>query len=450
VAALLALDPTLRSHGALVENDVLVSLFLLASAYFLRLSSRSERHGSGLLLGAGLLYGLALVSKFSAAPFLIPFLVVAAVALRATSRATGPALVARLSLLFVLPALLVLGLVQEAAYGGASRAEVRESTIHQFRMLQSAGHPETLVDTLPKGIATYALGLKWVRSRAVPGKWCNYFFGEASGKGSFLYFAVALAVKLLTATALGFFALAIASLATLTRAVPLRRRRLIRAGAGRAFVPGTLGVSFLVLSSLSNVNIGLRHALPCLPLLLVAAAGVAFTLLRRSPRVFKVAISGVVLLSLVEASLRAGHEISFGNLLVGGPVGLRRVLSDSNVDWGQEQNLLFDRVRKGDLGRVGVVSLTVDAEEAKRSGVKWFSSVQEASDLDSVFVSVFFADLGHALVRNHEPYPRLAYTRTWLTPLILGLEQRSKRIEPFGDCYLLLRLRSHPNAPPSS
>ena len=73
--------------------------------------------------------------------------------------------------------------------------------------------------------------------------------------------------------------------------------------------------------------------------------------------------------------------------------------------------------------------------------MRWFSTPRAGADLDTVFVSVFFVDLAHALEQNREPYPRLMYTRSWLTPLVLGLEKRAERIEPFHDTYLLLHLR---------
>ena len=55
-------------------------------------------------------------------------------------------------------------------------------------------------------------------------------------------------------------------------------------------------------------------------------------------------LASVVLAAGAESVARMGHEISFGNLLCGGPAGVPAILSDSNVDWGQEQGLLFDRV----------------------------------------------------------------------------------------------------------
>ena len=67
-------------------------------------------------------------------------------------------------------------------------------------------------------------------------------------------------------------------------------------------------------------------------------------------------LAAVALAATGEAALRLGREISFGNFLCGGPAGVPAILSDSNVDWGQEEGKIFERVRRGDLrGRAGVL-----------------------------------------------------------------------------------------------
>ncbi|HEX7529299.1 MAG TPA: phospholipid carrier-dependent glycosyltransferase, partial [Thermoanaerobaculia bacterium] len=79
-AALVAIEPTLRGHGTFVQSDVLVTFFLVAAALALDLAARGSTERSvdrRWLVASGVLYGLAMASKYSAFPFLAVFAVAA-------------------------------------------------------------------------------------------------------------------------------------------------------------------------------------------------------------------------------------------------------------------------------------------------------------------------------------------------------------------------------------
>jgi hypothetical protein len=464
-AAILAVEPTFRGHGALVQSDVLVTLFLVAAALALEKGAGGGRRW---LVASGALYGLAMASKYSAFPFLAVFVLVAAVRLWRGGRKTssnakrgdsrrprtrggdstraegaGPSSPSKklsssaaLTLFtIVLPALLTLALVQALAYAGTSDEAFRQGLGAAFRGLPQEGAALALARAFPKWIAGYGAGLLFVQGVAGPGERFNYFFGSVRGTGSLLYFPVALAIKLTTAAVLASLAAFLGAGIGVFR--DARLRGLVFA---RAALPAALGGAYLAAACLSNVNIGVRHALPAVPFLLVAAAGAGRTLLARRPRAFRGLLAGVVLFAAAESVFRLGHEISFGNLLVGGPVGVPPILSDSNVDWGQEQGLVFARAERGGLGRVAMASLLVDESGAKRAGIAGLALAADAP-VDTVFFSRFLWDLAAAAERNTETYPKFVWLRGWLPPLRRGLEARAASVEPFGDAYLLLRLR---------
>jgi hypothetical protein len=498
-AGLLAVEPTFRGHGTLVQSDVLVTLFLVAAAWALEKAARAARAQKRWLVVSGVLYGLAMASKYSAFPFLAIFAAIAMVRLasertgrfslkvnRAPGRgAAGPAAAARshpsspskrkqrrsalethssrvahslrpitllrnsLSFpvlssvaLFAAVALATLALVQFLAYAGTTDEAFRRGLGAAFENLPQERAVVALAKTFPKWIAGYGAGLLFVQGVAGPGQRFNYFLGEVRGTGCLLYFPVALAIKLTTAAVLGTLAALLASAVAFLRGG--RTRRLL----ARAALPGAIGGAYLAAACVSNVNIGVRHALPAVPFLLVAAAASARALLGRRPRVLRTVLAGVVLVAAGESAFRLGHEISFGNLLVGGPSGVPAVLSDSNVDWGQEQGLVFDRVRRGDLGKVAMASLLVDQSGATRVGIIGLALSAEAP-ADTVFFSRFLWDLAEAAEKNTETYPKFVWLRGWLPPLRRGLEARATSIEPFGDAYFLMRLRP-PTADPSS
>jgi hypothetical protein len=497
-AGLLAVEPTFRGHGTLVQSDVLVTLFLVAAAWALEKAARATRAQKGWLATAGVLYGLAMASKYSAFPFLAVFAAIAMVRLasgRFSSKVNGPrtpgwaesapaasartgasspskkkqrrtTLEARssrtaesnrpitllrnsLSLpvlssvaLFAVVALATLALVQFLAYAGTTDAAFQRGLRTAFENLPQEGAVVALAKAFPKWITGYGAGLLFVQGVAGPGERFNYFLGEVRGTGRLLYFPVALAIKLTAAAVLGILAALLASAIAFHRGG--RSRRLL----SRAALPAAIGGAYLAAACVSNVNIGVRHALPAVPFLLVAGAASARALLGRRPRVLGAVFAGVVLVAAGESALRLGHEISFGNFFVGGPPGVPAVLSDSNVDWGQEQGLVFGRVRRGDLGRVAMASLLVDESGAKGVRIIGLALSAEAP-ADTVFFSRFLWDLAAAAEKNDETYPKFVWLRAWLPPLRRGLEARATSIEPFGDAYLLMRLRP-PTAAPSS
>jgi hypothetical protein len=503
-AALVAVEPTLRGHGALVQSDVLVTFFLVAAALALEVAARSGTRR--LLIASGALYGFAMASKYSAFPFLAVFALVAWVRLssgskkrssskgnrgapsgRAEARQAAPSrshqsspskrkrplptlepaqshteeprgsllllsksfslpILSRVSIL-IASAILTLFLVQFVAFAGTNDSAFHAGISREFAGLPQERAVAALSRALPKSIAAYGAGLLFVQGVAGPGERFNYFFGEVSGKGRALYFPVALGMKLTTATVLFvLFSLAAAAL-LLSRGG--RSRSLLVA---RACFPAALGGAYLLASCASNVNIGVRHAIPVVPFAIVAAT-VAVRTLVRPRRTLTIVLAGVVLLASAEAALRLGREISFGNLLAGGPSGVPAVLSDSNVDWGQEEGKIFDRVRRGDLGRVGLTSLIADESGARAVGIQG-QAMEPDAPVDTVFFSRFLWDEAAAIERNTETWPKFIWLRGWLPPLRRGLEARAVSIQPFGDTQLLMRLRpavarAAPLAPPA-
>ncbi len=450
VAALLAIDPGLRGHGALVTSDVLVTLFLVAAAAALDLSFRRSTFDRAFLVAGGVAYGLAMASKYSALPFLALFLPIAAFALwqratartpprrpRRTSRAVLKPVAVALAV-FVLVACLTLALVQMAAFAGTARDDFRRGVAAQFAGTGLERDALSLTERFPQWLASYATGLLWVRATSVPGERFNYFLGEVSGRGFPLYFPVALALKspapVVAALAGGFGAALLAGAARIRRRHATRRWRLLFLRSG---FPAAVGLAYLAASVPSHLNIGVRHVFPVVPFLLVALGGIAATQVARRARTVLVAL--VVLLAAAEVLPKLDREISFGNVFAGGNPGLPRTLSDSNVDWAQEQGPLFERVARGDLGRVGVVALYVDEAAASRVGI--LGQVQDArAPVDTVFFSRHLWDLVPGLERDVEPWPKTAWARRTLVPLRRGLETRAASIEAFRDTYMLLRL----------
>ncbi len=135
---------------------------------------------------------------------------------------------------------------------------------------------------------------------------------------------------------------------TLVVLVAFARRRRLFAEEARVFL---LPVAVLFLSSIGSAyNIGIRHMLPVYPFLALCGAAVFARVVERAPaRRVGPALAALALLPLLCAGelLRIHpHELSYFNALAGGPEGGRRILSDSNVDWGLDLKRLARELRR--------------------------------------------------------------------------------------------------------
>jgi hypothetical protein len=152
----------------------------------------------------------------------------------------------------------------------------------------------------------------------------SYLFGERKMTGWWYYYFVALAVKLPLAF-WWFFCARLAlgtSAASGDRAQPRTRALIV------VFI-----MLFLTITALcSSRNYGVRYLLPLAPLAIVWISAVAESSRRRlagAAIAFGLGGYAVALIGIHP------YELTYFNELAGGPIGGRRILSDSNLDWGQ-------------------------------------------------------------------------------------------------------------------
>jgi hypothetical protein len=150
-----------------------------------------------------------------------------------------------------------------------------------------------------------------------------YFLGRTLENGHWLYFLAALALKV----PIPLQILLVGSLLLEARSV--WRREL---DPRRLFWIATPWI-YIGLASLSSLQLGVRLVLPALPLALMTCGGAVEWLLR-GRRAFLLA--GLFAVLTARAVWIYPHPISFFNLWPGTPERGARLLSDSNIDWGQD------------------------------------------------------------------------------------------------------------------
>jgi hypothetical protein len=156
----------------------------------------------------------------------------------------------------------------------------------------------------------------------------SYLFGERRMTGWRHYYPVSMAVKV----PLAFWILFVGKL--------LMKRCEFR--ASREWVLPVILIAFLLIAMMgSKRNYGFRYLLPMASPAIVWVSSLAEGG-RRSRILAMIGLAGMGL------ALAASHphELSYFNELAGGPIGGRKILSDSNLDWGQGAKSLARLQRK--------------------------------------------------------------------------------------------------------
>jgi len=279
---LCALSPNILAHARLVTTDLAVAFFLLLTMYCLH--RYLEKPAAARLLLTGAAAGLTLASKFSAVVVAPVILVALLAAPRAPGleRAIASTLVAFGAMMGV--ALIVLA----ATYG----------FVH---------------------VPVYFSGLAGVFT-TVTGGTEAFLLGRYSDTGWWYYYPVTMAIKTPVPALLLFAALPLHYLGARHRGA-LRRHIVLIAPL----------VLFGGAALVAARNVGLRHVLPLYPILFVLAGQAATYLSRRR------VLAGALGVWYAGAALLVHPSyLAYVNVLWGGPSQGWRLVSDSNLDWGQD------------------------------------------------------------------------------------------------------------------
>jgi hypothetical protein len=308
-AALTAFLPDMLGHSGVAYNDVPLAFGVLVSLY--AFDALVRRPTPALAVAAGLAAGFTITVKYSGLIVLAAAAVMLAIEARARWREAGWRRALAMALgVFALTAYIFIVML----YG-------------DWRL------------------GAYLDGFAEM-SRNAGGRFA-YLLGQRSTQGWWYFFPVAFALK----TPAGLHVLA--GIALIAGAASLARTR----GAGwpshGARAPAIGAALFLGAVMAAKLNIGMRHALPMLPLVcILVAQGVAWAW-DRSGRLAR-GIAAVATVAVVASTLRAyPYFISYlSEYATGRP--LYRTLVDSSTDWGQGLVALREYMKRKGIDRVGL------------------------------------------------------------------------------------------------
>ena len=418
LAALLlyCLSPDFLAHAALATTDIGAALAILGAIWlFLGCLGRPSPWRAA---AAGAVFGLALLSKFTALLLAPVFLVALGAAWWSSRRRPvagcsvprGSGLVAG-SLVFSAASLLVL------AGGYGFQVPLEPLGLRAW----SSGPLSWLAAQLP-GLrlplpTDFLRGLdaQWseVRRYGFP----NYLLGSWYEGGRWYYFPLAVLLK----TPLPILAAVVAG-------VGLWRRP---PGGGRAFAAKEAGLlavgAWLAAGTAWNnqIQTGVRYLLPAYAVAYVVAGRVgARELLARGGRWYRALLACGVLV-LGAGTLRVHpHYLSYCNALAGGTENGYRVLLDSNYDWGQDLPALADylrehgeqRVRLAYFGPVDPALYGIRSEPLARDPAPGLTAISAATLMGFDFPVMYTEPWQHpplelaAAYRERRPVGRAGYS----------------------------------------
>lgn len=194
-----------------------------------------------------------------------------------------------------------------------------------------------------KPIVQFALGIFMVSDRVQSGN-TTYFLGDVTNQSFFWYFPVSFVMKtpipmlIMILVGLG---LAIWQYA---QKIPTKVWQKLGQYTRNNFVELAFGGFIIFYSYLSikgNLNLGIRHLFPMMPMIfiLVAKKTIDFGKLLTKPRhkrVYKIGLLGLSVWYIATAFVVYPNYLPYINGLFGGSSEAYRYMSDSNVDWGQD------------------------------------------------------------------------------------------------------------------
>ena len=391
-AALLALflytfSPTFLAHGRYVTTDVAATAAIfIASYYFIRWLKDPNKKN---LIVAGLVFGVAQLAKFSVFLLVVLFVFITIVWILVKWRESKPQptfwkniwkylggtilIMAIGYVIIVWPVYIFHTLNYPVARQQADTKFILSS--FGFKPIVNliyflAGVP------IFRALAQYGLGLTMVLQRAAGGN-TTYYLGEVSAAGSKSYFPLMYLVKeTLTLHILTLVTIILAITAFFKNKIfkPLNFRLFLN-----NHVAEILMLSFIALYWYSSVrsplNIGVRHILPTFPFVFVLVAGFislwlkikaapnSTGMLKTIGQFFKKLGSAAVKYFIVGV-LIAWQVVSvvsiypsflaYFNELIGGPANGYKIVTDSNLDWGQDLKRLAQWVDKNNIDRIYV------------------------------------------------------------------------------------------------
>ncbi len=346
------LSPNILAHGRLINTDLGLALFILVSVYFW---GKFLKKSSWLnLILAGVFLGFALASKYTAL-IILPIFIILGLIKFFIDKKYSVITFLKYTGNFVL-VLVISFIIIWASYGFSINIPPQSSTsmTENFQAWTNLDAPESIDKVFVKFRtilfpAEYYKGLFFVARHALAGHG-SFLLGENSVSGWWYYFPVAFFYK-------NPFSLFIFLGLAIVFFKKLRTKNLF--DEALLIVPP---VVFMAVSMFSKADLGIRHILPIFPFVFIYASKsinlIDFSKLKS--KIFKEKLPAIIFIVLILWYLWGAvssfpNYLAYFNELASGPKGGYKVLTDSNLDWGQDIYRLKNYLDENKISQIYIV-----------------------------------------------------------------------------------------------
>lgn len=325
-AFLVLFFPNILAHGQLVNTDLGLTLLMFVAVYFwgeFLKSTKGRTMWLNLFL-AGLFSGLAMASKFTAI-ILFAILFILMIVKIFMDRKNIWRMIGGYALILVLTFVIVW-----ASYGFSLSVPSQPAVSLSNELTNWVEHsvPNTY-DRLFEIVrpilvpADFYKGFVMVARHAIGGHG-SYLLGQNSDTGWWYYFPVTI-----------FFKTPIPIFILLGLAI-IYRKKLKTQNYFDDLILLLPPIIYLLLTINSKADLGIRHILPIFPFILTYIAKSANLIDFKKFKIPAIVITISLLWYLISAIFNFPNYMAYFNEFAGGPKNGHKILTDSNLDWGQD------------------------------------------------------------------------------------------------------------------
>jgi hypothetical protein len=394
---LYCLSPNILAHARLATTDAVVTVFILLFAYMFWQFLQSPGYDKAVI--AGISFGLALLSKYSAL-LILPIILILFFIMVPKQVRVKKALI--LFIIFGFSSFLTIwagyGFELTPLLADTLRAQEKFLILSNFCSKFCPFYSETLLNkilyNMPLPLSSYILGVLGVIKHGAEGH-SFFFLGNYYTHGLPCYYIVAFLIKTPLAFIIAFFSGVF---------LAIKNKPKLSDYCIFSFI-----IVFFLAASFSKLQLGTRYILPIYPFcFIIAGRFLDIALAKR--RFYKIFAVLLLIWYSVSSFLIWPNYLSYFNELIGGPKNGWRYLRDSNIDWGQDLPALKEYMDKNGVEQIRLAYHGEGMPEAYGINYNEIKDKERiAPDKNVYAISVMSLD-SIQWTKNHKPISRAGYS----------------------------------------
>lgn len=392
---LYAFSPLILTHGHLANTDLWMTLGFFVSVF--SFAWHLEKPSIAKMILAAIFFALAMLFKFSAV-ILVPVLVFLWFAKYRTSSNKIQCSIKNfiaITLVFLITSFALIWVDYGLTKDSAPKLFLNNQYVYTNQVLLKLA-PELSILPLPQ----YFKGLIMVFSTNLSSR-PTYILGHFFQSGVWYYFPIAFLSK----EPLSFIIMLAGSIIYL-----VYKRKRLEFKDWLIIIP--VGI-YLLVALFSKLNIGIRHIMPIYPFLFILVGyfvSELYTYVKKSKKLLIIySLSFVALFAwYLYANISVyPYYMTYFNELAGGTKNGGNILTDSNIDWGQDTKRLSDWLKSENVQEPIKIHYDWSGDyQLKYYGIN-FTNLEENNPNQKGWIAIGVSDLQkpeYAWLKQHEPF----------------------------------------------